>query len=318
MTASKNLNDLLTLSRDISWKNFGKKVTFYAPSLVDYQISNFQFRPTDFPAISITGANCAINCKHCQGKVLETMIHAASADELARISRDLKAQGCVGYMITGGCTPFGSVPIEKFIDVIRQVKKELGLKIVMHIGLVDRHMANMLKEAGVDAVLTDIFGSSKIPREIFNVNLDVEDYEESLKNLLDTGINVVPHLTVGLYYGKLEGEYEALEMLSKYDSESLVIGALMPLPETPLEKVKPPSPRTIVKVLVQARFLMPKAFIVLGCTRPSGKHRVETDILALRSGVNAIAFPMEESVRFAESIGLSFSFSPTCCALAHS
>jgi uncharacterized radical SAM superfamily protein len=48
--------------------------------------------------------------------------------------------------------------------------------------------------------------------------------------------------------------------------------------------------------------------------RPKGKHRAETDILALKAGANAIAFPSEEAVTFTEAQGYTFSFSSYCCA----
>jgi len=289
---------------------------FYVPSLVDYKISHFQSKPTDFPAISITGTRCSINCEHCQGKVLETMIHATSPANLKDICRDLEEQGCRGCLITGGCTPDGSVPVERFVETIGQIKKELGLSIVMHVGLVDRLKAKMLREAGVDAVLADVIGSEKILREIFGVDSKVDDYLESLENLLNAGVKVVPHITVGLYHGKLEGEYESLKSISKLNPGALVIGALMPLAGTPMENVSPPTPQEIAQVLVTARQMMPKVPIVLGCTRPSGRHRIETDVLALKSGVNAIAYPMDETLKFAESMKIKFSFSATCCALA--
>jgi uncharacterized radical SAM superfamily protein len=52
----------------------------------------------------------------------------------------------------------------------------------------------------------------------------------------------------------------------------------------------------------------------LGCVRPKGKHRAETDILALKAGVDAIAFPSEDAVKYAEEQGYEFNFSSHCCA----
>ena len=44
-----------------------------------------------FPAFSITGGACALNCDHCQAKILEPMIPATSPAELDRKVRDLVA-----------------------------------------------------------------------------------------------------------------------------------------------------------------------------------------------------------------------------------
>jgi uncharacterized radical SAM superfamily protein len=48
--------------------------------------------------------------------------------------------------------------------------------------------------------------------------------------------------------------------------------------------------------------------------RPKGAIRSETDVLALKAGVDAVAFPTEEAVKYAESKGFPISFSSYCCA----
>jgi uncharacterized radical SAM superfamily protein len=48
--------------------------------------------------------------------------------------------------------------------------------------------------------------------------------------------------------------------------------------------------------------------------RPKGKHREKTDVSAIRAGVNAIAFPTEEAIRLAKSLGYDVSFSSLCCS----
>jgi uncharacterized radical SAM superfamily protein len=48
--------------------------------------------------------------------------------------------------------------------------------------------------------------------------------------------------------------------------------------------------------------------------RPKGKHRAETDILALKAGADAVAFPSEEVIEYAKNQGYKFSFSSYCCA----
>ena len=88
----------------------------------------------------------------------------------------------------------------------------------------------------------------------------------------------------------------------------------MPIRGTPMEKVNPPTPEDIAKVLVTARLMMPQTPIVLGCMRPKGEHRTKTDTLAVEAGVNAIAFPAEEATHLAESMGLEITFSSLCCS----
>ena len=70
------LEQALAVARDISWKHFGKKIRFYAPSFMYYKTNCFCSSPAAFPSISVTGSFCALKCKHCGGKVLNTMMSA--------------------------------------------------------------------------------------------------------------------------------------------------------------------------------------------------------------------------------------------------
>jgi hypothetical protein len=48
--------------------------------------------------------------------------------------------------------------------------------------------------------------------------------------------------------------------------------------------------------------------------RPKGRHRAETDVLALKAGVDGVAFPSEEAIKYAEKQGYQTAYSSSCCA----
>ncbi len=242
------------------------------------------------------------------------MIPATTPKDLIDLCTELRRKGAVGCLISGGCLPDGSVPLDRFVDAITEVKHDTGLTIVVHTGIIDPSMAEELREAGVDAALIDIIGSDETIREIYQLDVKVEDYDRSLKALRESGIPFVPHILVGLHYGELKGEFQALKMISKYSPSAVIIIALTPIHGTPMENVDPPTPEDIVRVLTTARLMMPHTPIVLGCMRPKGEHKVKTDTLAVKSGVNAIAFPAEEAVQLAEALGLKVTFSSLCCS----
>ena len=291
-----------------------RKIRFYAPSFIYYKSNYYCSSPTAFPSISITGSSCALKCKHCGGKVLNTMFPAPTPEKLVDICANLKSRGALGCLISGGCLPDGSVPLLKFMGAIAKIKHELGLTVIVHTGITDLSMAKELKKVGVDAALIDVIGSDETIREIYQLNVRVEDYDKSLRALHEAQIPVVPHVLVGLHYGELKGELHALEMISKYKPSAVIIIALMPIHGTPMEKITPPSPEDIAKVLVTAKLMMPETPLVLGCMRPKGKHRIKTDILAVKSGVHAIAFPSNEAVQLAETMDLKIAFSSLCCS----
>ncbi len=307
-------NELVSLIEGGQVPNRTGKIRFYAPSFIYYKTNYFRSSPNVFPSISITGSSCALKCKHCNGKVLGTMSPALTPKDLFDLCAKLKNDGAVGCLISGGCLPDGSVPIDEFIDVIAEIKKDLGLTIVTHTGVIDFSTAKRLKEAGVDAALIDIIGSNETIREVYRLDVSVEDFDRSLRAFHESGIPFVPHVLVGLHYGELKGELQALKMISRYSPSAVITIAFMPIRGTPMEKVIPPEPEDIVRILASARILMPETPLVLGCMRPKGEHRMRTDMLAVRAGVNAIAFPAEEAIRLAESMNLGISFSSLCCS----
>jgi uncharacterized radical SAM superfamily protein len=289
-----------------------KTVHFYVPSFTYYKTGQYESTLMHFPTISITGTECALNCKHCEGKVLETMHSATTPTKLLAFAEKLKQNGASGCLISGGCNSNGSVPLKKFIPTIKKIKRELGLTIFVHTGIINS--ATALKAAGVDAVLIDVIGSDETIKKIGNPNVTVKDFVSSLNTLQQVGLTLVPHVIVGLDEGKLKGELNALKIIASSNPSAIVIIAFMPIRGTAMAKVKPPTPADITKVIATARLMFPNMPLVLGCVRPKGKHRAETDILALKAGADAIAFPSKEAIQYAEQQGYTLSYSSYCCA----
>ena len=291
-----------------------KKIRFYAPSFTYYKTGTFCSSPKDFPTVSVTGNGCALNCKHCGGKVLETMYPADTSEKLVALCSQLKLGDAKGVLVSGGCLTDGSVPLEKFTSALGRVKRDLGLTVFIHTGIVNAETALQLKQVGVDAALIDVIGCDETIREIYNLNTTAKQYEASLKALSNAGIDFVPHVIVGLHHGELKGEFEALKMIKPYKPSAVVIISFMPIPGTAMAKTKPPTPQDIARTAATARVMFPKTPLVLGCMRPKGKHRVETDLLALKAGVDGIAFPSEEAIQKAKTCGYDVGFSSFCCA----
>jgi len=311
-----NLNEknLLSLLESGFFTPKPKEIRFYAPSFTYYKTKHYCSSPNSFPTISVTGTSCALNCKHCGGKVLETMHPAPSPEELFVTCTRLKQDGAKGCLVSGGCMPDGSVPLTPFIPALRRIKRQLGLTVFVHTGVLNVETAFSLMDAEVDAALIDVIGSKETINKTYNLKVTPEDYADSLKALDKSGLNFVPHVIVGLNEGKLDGELDALKMISRVKPSALVVIAFMPIYGTAMAKTAPPSPLDIAKVASAARLMFPETPLILGCMRPKGAARSQTDVLALKAGVDAVAFPSEEAVEFVESSGWKSSFSGFCCA----
>lgn len=274
------------------------------------------YTPSDlFPPISVTGARCELNCAHCNRCYLRHMIPAETPEKLYEVCVSLYERGAVGCLISGGSVRGGHVPLEPFVEAIRRVKEETDLVLNVHTGLVNRRLAQRLAEAGVDVVSLDVVGDTDTVRMVYGLDRRAEDYFEALKTHIEAGIrHVVPHVCVGLHYGKLRGELRALEAIRRVKPETLVFIVLIPTRGTRMEGIPPPDPLDVVKVIVAARLMLRDTAIILGCMRPPGKTREKLDLLAL-DVVDGIVLPTRKAVKEAERKGFTVKRLSACCAI---
>lgn len=297
---------------------FSDILSLHAPGMVHYDTEFYTATdPYRFPSISVSGSGCSLNCEHCNSKLLETMIAATTPEALWDTCVKVKEKGGEGILLSGGSTPKGNTPIGEFIPVLKRVKDDLALDIVVHTGIVYPDIAKGLGDAGIDGAMFDVIGDKETLQDVYHLNLPVSVFDDSLSLLEEYNVPSMPHIVVGLYYGRLQGEPNAIRIISRHDPSSIIVVAFKPLDATPMQDVVPSSPMDIARVLIAARLLMPTKPVVLGCARPHGEHRRETDRLAICAGVNGIAYPTEEGYEFAKSLGLQMRMSTKCCSLMH-
>jgi uncharacterized radical SAM superfamily protein len=288
-------------------------IRFYAPSFTYYRTKHFCSNTTDFPTISVTGNTCALNCAHCGGKLLNTMNPALTPEMLYDLGAKLKAKGAKGVLVSGGCLPDGSVPLDRFVPVLAKFKSEMGLTVFVHTGIITEKTAFALKEVGVDAALIDVIGSAETISKVYNLNFSVQDYASSLVALQKAGLRFVPHVIVGLNDGRLDGEYAALQLISSVQPNAVVIIAFMPIQGTKMAQTSPTKPLDIARVAASARVMFPTVPLLLGCMRPKGKARTQTDVYALQAGVDGVAFPSVEAIEYSKKRSV-VTYSSYCCA----
>ena len=292
-----------------------KEVHFFAPGLKRYETAEFfPAEPQAFIPISITGAECALQCDHCRGKLLESMRTVRAKSELYELCRGLASSGTKGILISGGADALGRVPLQRYADEIGRIK-ELGLKVLVHTGLVDEVLAQALAEAQVDGAMLDIIGAEETIKQVYHLQASLADYEASLANLGRHGVPAMPHVVVGLHYGRILGEEQALRMVARYPLAALVLVVLNPLVGTPMEGVRPPGVASIGRLFMLARQLFPQTPVMLGCARPAGERKRAIERLAIGAGFDGVAYPSDEAVRYARRKGYVPRFHEQCCAI---
>jgi len=168
----------------------------------------------------------------------------------------------------------------------------------------------------VDAVLLDVIGDDETISQVYKLpHRTTRDYEMSLELLRKAGHRVVPHVVIGLHYGRIKGEFSALRMIADSEPDAVVLVVVMPYyGRASFQLLKPPSAEKGAEVVLYARLLMPRTPLMIGCARPAGPERVKFDAYALLAGVNGIAFPAEGILTFAHRAGLKPLISADCCS----
>ena len=312
----EELGPLFEQAWQTSRQHFGDDFALSIPGMVSYETEHIkQTDPFRSPSVSITGDACALACEHCDAKMLETMIPATTPQELWQVFLKIVERGGTGCLVSGGSTLGGDVPLLRFIPTIKRAKKELGLSVVVHTGVVFEEVAAALADAEVDGAMLDIMGSDSTISEIYHLEIVKEAFEHSMGLLSDHGVPLMPHVVVGLHRGELRGEAEAVRMIARHKPERVMIVAFKPLLDTPMEDSPTSTPMEVARVILACRLAMPDTPVIMGCARPLGDHKIETDKLAIRAGVNGMAYPSEEGHEFAIEMGLDISVSTGCCCL---
>lgn len=306
---------LLNEAWQVRRQNHDSSVVFASPGAKHYENEYHLNARERFVTISVTGTACSLSCQHCGKKLLETMVKCETPEALARAARDLRAAGCQGVLISGGADETGAVPLAPFLEAIKNLKA-MGLKVLVHTGLAKEETLAGLKEAGVDQVLVDIIGAEETIRDVYHLDCRPEDYHEFLRLCQKYRLDVAPHIVIGLHFGQLVGELEALKMISAVKPARIVLVVLNPLKGTGMEAVPPPAAEECGRLIALARIANPTAFISLGCARPAGVRAGLIEQYALNAGVNAIAYPSPDTISLAEEMELNISFSDLCCTLA--
>jgi hypothetical protein len=296
------------------------------PGRIDFYTPTFKFYATSeiagcgkslWPAVSITGGECQLACDHCKAKILEPMIPAGTPEELWRVvNREIEG-GARGMLLTGGSNRRNEVEYGPFYAVVRRVKDSFPeFRIAVHTALVDADIARQMEAAGFDCAMMDVIGAQDTISQVYHLKRGVADFERSLECLTATSMKVVPHIVAGLHYGRMLGEWNALEIVARHRPDALVLVVVMPFYAPVNRPFVTPDAHEIGQFFLDARAALPQLPLLLGCARPAGDVKAQIDAYAVMAGVNGIAHPADGMVELAARLGRDVRVSPACCSIA--
>ncbi len=293
-------------------------INFYTPTFKTYASSEISScGKSAWPAVSITGGACKLQCDHCKAKILEPMIPATTPDALWRVVSEQVEAGAKGMLLTGGSNHRDEVEYGPFLPTVRRIKDAFPqFRIAMHTALVDRDAAKAIEEAGVDAAMLDVIGAQDTVSQVYHLRRPVMDFERSLEHLVATSMKVVPHIVIGLHYGRLLGEWHALEMIARHRPAALVLVVVMPFYAPAKRPFATPASREVGAFFLDTRAALPGLPVLLGCARPAGRAKLEIDSYAVMAGLAGIAHPADGTVELALKLGHEVKVTPACCSIA--
>ncbi len=294
------------------------RVNFYTPTFKVYASSEITgCGKSAWPAISITGGDCKLQCDHCKAKILEPMIATRTPEELWRTVNEQINGGAQGMLLTGGSNHRNEVEYDDYYPTIRRIKDTFpDFKIAMHTALVDMDIARRMEDSGIDAAMMDVIGSQDTITQVYHLRRSVDDFEKTLEYLVSTRLKVVPHIVIGLHYGNLLGEWNALEIIKRHQPQAVVLVVVMPFYAPENRPFITPDSSEVGRFFMDARTALPDLPLLLGCARPPGRTKVEIDSYAVMAGLNGVAHPSDGMVELAVRLERDVRVTPACCSIA--
>ncbi len=287
-----NITPKMEKAMKIKNTNFGNEIQFSYPN--------------ETLAISTTGDNCNLSCAHCNGHYLKNMT------PINDYKSKIKTKNISSFLLSGGCSFEGDVPINRNIETIKKLKEE-GYKLNAHLGLMDKKsIENVCKY--IDIVSFDLVFDKETIKEVYKIDKNKKDYIKAYEAIREV-TEVAPHICIGLKGGQIKGEYDIINYLSQNPPKKVTFIVLIPTKNTEYENVSPPDLQKVCDVLCEARINLPNTEINLGCMRPRGKYRKELDELAIMCGINKIVLPSNNAKAKAIDMNMTIEETKECCVL---
>jgi biotin synthase len=270
---AKPFNDLLFEAQCVHRQHFD-------PNLV--QISTL---------LSIKTGACPEDCKYCpQSAHHKTDLKAErllEVEQVLQAAQDAKRNGSTRFCMGAAWKNPKQRDMPYLIKMVQGVK-ELGLESCMTLGMLDKHQANELAEAGLDYYNHNLDTSREYYEQIITTRT-YDDRLDTLSHVRDAGMKVCSGgiLGMGEEASDRAGLLAQLANLPKHP-ESVPINMLVKVPGTALENVADLDNFEFVRCIAVARIMMPASHVRLSAGREKMNEQVQA--LCFMAGANSIFY----------------------------
>src|ERR1044072_120324 len=240
--------------------------------------------------LSIKTGGCSEDCAYCpQAARYNTGVNVhplMKQEEVMANAAKAKAAGSTRFCMGAAWREVrDNRDFDRVIEMVKGVN-ELGMEVCCTLGMLTETQAQKLADAGLYAYNHNLDTSKEYYKEIISTRTYNERLD-TLDNVRKAGISVCCGGIVGLG----ETHTDRIKMLHTLSTmpehpESVPINALVAVEGTPLENNQKVDIWDMVKMIANARILMPKAIVRLSAGRAS--FSVSEQALCFMAGANSI------------------------------
>lgn len=202
---------------------------------------------------------CSEDCAFCsQSSIAKTPIKKypiLSKGEIIESAYRAKESRAYKFCIATSTRAPSKKELDILYDAVKEIKKNINIKICVSLGLLTEEKARKLKEAGVDKFNHNLETSERFFSQICTTH----KYQDRI-NTIEIAKSVGLEICSGGLIGTGEEDIDIVDLafaLHNLDVDSIPINFLDPRPGTPLEKRNYLTPQKCLKVLAMFRFINP-------------------------------------------------------------
>ncbi|WP_299506019.1 biotin synthase BioB [uncultured Roseobacter sp.] len=243
--------------------------------------------------LSIKTGGCPEDCAYCPQSAHHKEVglqkeHFMDPDAVVQLAARAKEAGAERFCMGAAWRKVrDGKEFDAVLEMIRGVRA-LDMEACVTLGMLDRHQAQALADAGLSAYNHNLDTGPEFYSEIIGTRT-YRDRLETLNHVRATGVDICCGGIIGMGES-LRDRAELLGVLASFDPvpESVPINALIPVPGTPLGHLPRTRPPEMMRMVATARILMPNARIRLSAGRDG--FSVSDQLLCFIAGANSIFY----------------------------
>lgn len=231
-------------------------------------------RGASFSLCSIINAKsgrCSEDCRFCaQSAHYQTEAPVYPLQGKARIltaAREAQKIGASRFSLVTSGRGLASDDLAQVLEIIRAIRKEVGISVCASLGILSESELRQLKEAGLSRYHHNLETSREFFPQVCTTH-SFADRVATIKAAQAAGLSVCS----GGIFGLGESEADRLSMamsLVEYGIDSVPINILIPLSGTPCAGLPPLAIAEILRAIALYRLILPQAAIRLAAGRES-------------------------------------------------